>query len=143
MLTLVLSGRTCYLMPIGYISSSEPLYQDSRITTIDAWHGIMHFSLTNHLPFAAISHLLQLLHFILPESHLPRTLYRLKQQYYSGTIGKQQFCSCCLQKVPDGMPKCSNPVCQRSSAELCWYVPVSFFDHLESIYKGTLTGLYT
>ena len=118
------------------MSLEEPLYENSRASTAAAWHSVMHFSLANHLPYAAITHLLQLLQFLLPAgSQIPSSFYRLKQQYCSGTSPKKQFCSVCLQEVPLGTRKCPSITCQQSGAELCWYVKASFQDHLKEIYQ--------
>ncbi len=85
-----------------------------------------------------MSHLLQLLQFVLPESQIPKTLHRLKRQYCSKAPVKQQFCAYCLNEVLIGSQKCQSPVCQQKGAEMCWYVKVSFVDHLKSIYEDAL-----
>ena len=123
----------------NHITLNEPLYENSRVNTAAAWHSVMHFSLENHLPYAAMTHLLQLLQFLLPaESQIPRSLYRLKQQYCSSNSSKMQFCSVCLHEVPIGTRKCTSITCQQAGAELCWYVKASFEYHLKDIYQGTL-----
>ena len=118
-----------------------PLYENSRVNTAAAWHSVMHFSLSNNLPYAAITHLLQLLQFLMPnESRIPSSLHRLKQQYCSSSSAsthKAQFCSVCLHEVPLGARKCKSIKCQQAGSELCWYVKASFEDHLKDIYRGT------
>ena len=102
----------------------------------------MHFSLLNHLPYATIGHLLHLLH-LLPESQLPRSLYRLKQQYCSNMPNKKLFCSACLKEIPLDTRECRNAVYNQYGGEVCWYINVSFEDHhLQVIYKGTLIATF-
>ncbi len=115
-------------------SNDEPLYDNSKVKTSTAWHAVMHFSL---LPYTTITHLLELLQVLLPEDHqLPRSLYKLKRQYCSGAPSKQQFCSSCRDEVPIAVSKCPRIKCENSRGQLCWYVKVSFQDHLQEIYKG-------
>ena len=58
-----------------------PAFQNAELSIAGAWHSIMRFSLVNHLSYASMAHLLQLLTFFLPNNHaLPKSVRLLKKE---------------------------------------------------------------
>ena len=119
------------------LSADVPIFEHANISSAATWHSIMHFALTNHLSYAAIAHLLQFLSICFPNNNLlPSSVYRLKKQYCSELPTKQKFCSGCLKEIPNERTECIERQCKESKPEFCWYMKLSFKDHLKQMYEG-------
>ena len=114
------------------LSTILPLFENADVSVAATWHSIMKFSLVNHLSYAAMSHLLQLLAFILPNaSHLPKSIHLLKKEYCCSIPPKQKYCSNCVAEIEETNSCCQKRECKDH--DISWFVNVPFHEHLKQM----------
>ena len=123
------------------LSTTDAAFYNAPHSVAATWHLLMQFCLQNHLPYSAMSKLLQLMDVILPHEYnrVPKSLHCFKKEYAAVVTEKWKFCAKCLTEIPAENKGCSEPLCELDDCGVCWYMNVPFTTHLEQICQGTRT----
>ena len=101
-----------------------------------SWQAIMGFTLTNHLSYAAMGQLLDLMKIHVPNLHgLPKSVGTFKKRFTMDNVPPQKrFCLECFETIGDGKKHCSRRQCIDIKADICYFVSVTA--HLQQILAG-------
>ena len=116
------------------VSYSTPISENAPLSVAASWQAIMGFSLANHLPYTAMTQLLNLLKMHVPSMHsVPKSSFTDEIQ------PQQQFCSVCFRKIQQEEKHCSRRSCIDDNADLCYFVSVPITQHLKQMVEGKFT----
>ena len=118
-----------------------PLYDNAPLSVSASWQAIMHFTLANHLSYAAMGQLLNLLKVHLPSrTLLPKNVASFRRHFVETVPPQLRYCSECFERVENGTKYCMNRECMEKQAEICYFVPVPVTTHLKQIFSGKCTN---
>lgn len=129
-----------YFYSIGLTFPQAPLYVDAPLTTGESMLMTYLFVMKNNLSYNATTGLLDLIKLHLPSQNFyPNSIHYLRRHIHaaSGAMSSsfiKQYCSNCLEGVPETQKSCDKDGCQSSS--LSYYALLPFEEHLKHIFSG-------
>lgn len=124
---------------------SEPLFEGSRVSALEAYTMIFQYALRHHLTSKAFSELLLLLQALLPAANLlPKSLYLLKNVFLKAfpniCINEHYYCQACHTPCdPASLHQCSNELCADRIFD--HFITVPLGPQLQEMMKGMHTTI--
>ena len=118
---------------------SEPLFENSSVSMLQAYFMIFQFALKHHLSSKAFSELLLLLKTLLPGANsLPKSIYLFKSFFLKAfphvEVCEHHYCQDCRKLLNRQLDKCSNALCSCARSER--FITVSIGPSLVQMMQG-------
>lgn len=108
---------------------SEPLFEGSSVSTLQAYVMLFQYALRHHLSSKVLSELLLLLKVLLPAGNtMPRSMYLLKSFFVKAfsniEINEQPYCRDCHTLLDQQSDQCSNILCSGDHFDRFIAIPI-------------------
>jgi len=115
----------------------NPLYDGAPLSTEESMYTTYLYAIKNKLSYQATNQLLDLMRIHFPSPNFyPQSFHTLKKHLAGKTTLKmRQFCSGCLDEIPQKQKHCGKRACKHSG--LSFYAILPFEEHLGNIFSGT------